>query len=110
MAKRQTALPEALNFKRVGTPQLSFYNFEKFPVLHCTNVRVDKLKHKVFKVTECETEKEFYLPAHAQLEELFGAKPKPTDVFKIEFLEKREYKDNRGQDQTYFVYDTFKAE
>jgi len=107
--KRNVQMPEEMEFERVGEPQISMYNFEKNPVLHCYNVRKDKLKHVVYKVQECETGKEFYLPAHAMLAELFGDKPNPSDVFKIEFMEKREYNDAKGKPQTYHVYETFKA-
>lgn len=103
-------MPERNEFERVGEKDVAFHNFEKTPIIYCTNIRKEKLTYDVFLVTDQTTETDVYLPAHEKIKELFDSGT-ANDEYKIEFLGMREFGEpnKHGERKTYHSYDTFRA-
>ena len=103
--KRAQVMPETLDFSRHGEKEIGFWDFTKNPELFCTNPEETDLEYACYKVTECKTQQEYYVPAHKKLKDLFENNDK-TDIFKIVHVETRSFDKGR---KTYNVYEVFVA-
>lgn len=108
--KTVNTMYERNDYEQVGEKDVAFWDFEKNPTIHCTNVRPEKLEYDVFLVTDQESGEDYYLPAHDKIVKLFES-GKASDEYKIEFLGKREFgkPDKHGDRKTYYSYNTGKA-
>lgn len=58
---------EDLNFQKVSTDDILFWNFNQNKTIVCEIIGVEKLEHEVYLVRELTTNTEYYIPQHSKI-------------------------------------------